>query len=116
MLVLGWRVCLLSRVCGARALLCAASIGRACESNLYTPAQMTYFRASADSRDARDVVFHRAVLKTCAGLKVDGRAAASIENTRLANNALIHALEIGDGDALDVAMQTHVNARRLKRK
>jgi hypothetical protein len=114
MLVLGWRVAwpLLSAG-GARALLCAASISRACESGLYTPNQLSYFRASAGSRDARDIIFHRAVMKTCAGLrKEDACAAASIEATRRANNQLMHALELGDGDALDQAMSAHMRAMR----
>ncbi len=70
-------------------------------------------RASASSRDARDLIFHRAIVKTCAGLrKEDACAAASIEISRKANNALIHAIEDGDGDALDRAMSAHMRARR----
>ena len=115
MLVLGWRVSWpLCAAGGARALLCPASISRACDSGLYTPNQLSYFHASAGSRDARDIVFHRAVMKTCAGLrKEDASAAASIEITRRANNQLMHALEVGDGEALDEAMSAHMQALSL---
>ena len=114
MLVLGWRV--LWPLCaagGARALLCPASIGTACDSGLYTSTQLQYMRASASSRDARDLIFHRAIVKTCAGLrKEDARAAASIEATRRANNQLMHALEVGDGEALDKAKSVHMRVCR----
>ncbi len=114
MLVLGWRVSWpLCAAGGARALLCPACIGTACESGLYSATQLQYMRASASSRDARDLIFHRAIVKTCAGLrKEDACAAASIEISRKANNALIHAIEDGDGDALDRAMSAHMRARR----
>ena len=114
MLVLGWRVSWpLCAAGGARALLCPASISRACESGIYTRNQISYFRASAGSRDARDIVFHRAVIKTCEGLQAEDEcAAASIEACRRANNQLMHALEVGDGDALDKAMSAHMRARR----
>ena len=80
-------------------MLCPASIGTACESGLYTSTQLQYMRASASSRDARDLIFHRAIVKTCTGLrKEDAGAVASIEATRRANNALIHAIEDGDGE------------------
>jgi hypothetical protein len=53
------------------------------------------------------------VIKTCEGLHTEDEcAAASIEITRRANNQLMHALEVGDGDALDRAMSAHVRARR----
>ena len=103
------------RGAGVRALLCPCSIGRACASGMFTPALLEYMRASRESRDARDIIFHRAVMKMCAGLrKEDACAAASIDTTRRANNALIHAIE--DGDALDAAMHAHVKARRVRRK
>ena len=116
MLVLGWRVAW--PVCamgGARALLCAASIGTACESGLYTVAQMSYMRASAGSRDARDVVWHRTIARTCAGLKQDLCALekSAVEAQRIANNQVMHALEAGNGDALDKAMHAHMRAHRL---
>ncbi len=101
---------------GARALLCAASIGTACESGMYTAAQMSYMRASASSRDARDLIFHRAIIKTCAGLKKEDACAAQMDATRRANNALIHALEDQDGEALDNAMEQHIRALQLRRK
>jgi uncharacterized membrane protein YhiD involved in acid resistance len=112
MLVLGWRVSW--PVCaagGARALLCAASIGTACESGMYTAAQMSYMRASAASRDARDLIWHRSVVKTCAGLKKEDACAAQMDSTRKANNQLMHALEDGDGDALDKAMELHMKRK-----
>ena len=114
MLVLGWRVSWpLCAAGGARALLCPASIGTACDSGLYTSTQLQYMRASASSRDARDLIFHRAIVKTCAGLrKEDACAAASIEATRRANNQLMHALELGDGEALDKAMSVHMRVCR----
>jgi len=114
MLVLGWRVWWpLCAAGGARALLCPAIIGTACDSGLYTSTLLQYMRASASSRDARDLIFHRAIVKTCAGLrKEDASAAASIEATRKANNALIHAIEDGDGEALDKAMSAHMRAWR----
>ena len=120
MLVLGWRVSWpLCAAGGARALLCPASIGTACESGLYTSTQLQYMRASASSRDARDLIFHRAIVNTCAGLrgaaKEDACAVASMETTRKINNALIHAIEDGDGEALDramSAMSAHVRAWR----
>jgi hypothetical protein len=115
MLVLGWRVAwpLLSAG-GARALLCAASIGQACESGLFTAAQLQYMRVSASSRDARDIVWHRTVARTCAALKKDMCAMerSAVEAQRLANNQLMHALELGDGDALDQAMSAHMRAMR----
>jgi len=98
-----------------RALLCPCSIGRACDSGMFTPALLEYMRASRESRDARDIIFHRAVLKMCAGLrKEDACAAASIDATRRANNALIHVIE--DGDALDAGMHERMKARALPKK
>lgn len=70
-------------VAGTRALLCAGSIGRACDSGLFTAAQLEYMRASRDSCDARDVVWHRAVTRL---VGVDGP-------DRARNNAIMHALE-----------------------
>ena len=116
MLVLGWRVSWpLCAAGGARALLCAASIGTACESGLYTVSQMSYMRASAGSRDARDVVWHRTIARTCAGLKQDMCALekSAVEAQRIANNQVMHALEAGNGDALDKAMHAHMRAHRL---
>jgi hypothetical protein len=110
MLVLGWRVWWpLCAADGVRALLCPASIGTACDSGLYTSTQLQYMRASASSRDARDLIFHRAIVKTCSGLrKEDASAAASIEATRRLNNQLMHAVEDAKGDALDIAMHPHM--------
>lgn len=84
---------------GTRALLCAGSIGRACDSGMFTPLQLEYMRASRESRDARDIIFHRAMMKMCAGLrKEDACVAACIDATRKANNALIHVID--DRDAV----------------
>ena len=103
------RVVLMDRLgrgaAGSRALLCAASLSRACDSGLYTTGQMSYMRASAGSRDVRDVTWHRSIMKTCAGLEVDASAAAQIDATRRANNALIHSLDTGDAEALDRALE-----------
>jgi hypothetical protein len=117
MLLLGWRVAW--PVCamgGARALLCASSLATACESGLYSATQLQYMRASASSRDARDLIWHRSVVKTCAGLKKEDACAAQMDITRRANNALIHALENQDGDALDKAMELHMKAWQVRRK
>ena len=116
MLVLGWRVSWpLFLAGGARALLCPASIGRACDSGMFTPALLEYMRASRESRDARDIIFHRAMMKMCTGLrKEDKCVAASIDVTRRANNALIHVIE--DGDALDAAKHEHMKSRHVRRK
>lgn len=103
------RVVLMDRLgrgaAGTRALLCAASLSRACESGLYTTAQVSYMRTSAGSRDVRDVTWHRSIMKTCAGLEIDASAAAQIDATRRANNALIHSLDTGDAEALDRALE-----------
>jgi hypothetical protein len=117
MLVLGWRVAWpVCAIGGARALLCASSLATACESGLYTAPQMSYLKASASSRDARDLIWHRSVVKTCAGLRKEDACAAQIDATRKANNALIHALEDADGSALDAAMSLHMQAWKVRRK
>ena len=67
----------------ARALLCPGSIGRACKSGMFSVAQLEYMRASRESCDARDVVWHRAVTKL-----VDAR------EDRAANNEIMHALDV----------------------
>jgi hypothetical protein len=38
-----------------RALMCTDSIGRVCDSGIFTTAQMEYMRASLESCNARDV-------------------------------------------------------------
>ena len=105
---MAWPVCAMG---GARALLCASSLATACESGLYSATQLQYMRASASSRDARDLIFHRAIIKTCAGLKKEDACAAQMDSTRKANNQLMHALEDGDGDALDKAMELHMKRK-----
>jgi hypothetical protein len=96
---------------GTRALLCAGSIGRAWDSGMFTQAQMEYMQATRESRDARDIIFHRAMMKMCAGLrKQDACVAASIDATRKANNALIHVLE--DVDDFDKAMPLNETLRK----
>jgi hypothetical protein len=68
---------------GTRALLCAGSIGRACDSGMFTVAQLEYMRASRESCDARDVSWHRSVTRL-----VDAHGP-----DRVRNNAIMHALE-----------------------
>lgn len=98
-----------------RAVLCAGSIGRACDSGMFTVTQLEYMRASRDSRDARDIIFHRAMMKMCAGMRKENACvAASIDATRRANNALIHVIE--EVDALDAAMHEHMKTRRVRHK
>ncbi len=94
-----WRACA-PRGVRWRALLCEASIERAFDSGMFTPALLEYMQASRESHDARDIIFHRGMMKMCAGLrKEDACAAASIDATRRANNALIHVIDDADGDA-----------------
>lgn len=66
----------------ARALLCPGSIRLACDSGMFSAAQLEYMRKSGESCDARDVVWHRAVAKL-----VDAR------EDRAANNEIMHALD-----------------------
>ena len=75
------------RAAGTRALLCAGSIGRACDSGLFTAAQMEYMRASRESCDARDVVWHRAVTRLVRVREHEN------EPDHARNNAIMHALE-----------------------
>jgi len=98
------RACGLRGAAGTRALLCAGSIGRACESGLFTPAQLEYMRASKASCDARDVVWHRAVTKAVARVETTQQAEQAwccaempgIPETDFeANNEIMHALEEG---------------------
>ena len=94
------------RAAPARALLCAGSIGRACESGLFTAAQLEYMRVSKESCDARDVVWHRAVTKAVHRLETVERAGQPwcctempeiAESDWAANNEIMHALEDADG-------------------
>jgi hypothetical protein len=113
MLISGWRVGWpLCAAGGARALFCAAGLGQACASGLFSVEQLAYLRASAHSRDARDLVWQRAAAKMCASTPRDTFAAASIEATRKLNNALLHALDVGDGAALESAMRAVAAAER----
>ena len=66
-----------------RALLSPATIARACDSSMFSVAQLEYMRASRDSVDARDVVWHRAVT----------RLVHAHAPERVANNEIIHALD-----------------------
>lgn len=77
-----------------RALLSPATIARACDSSMFSVAQMEYLRASRDSVDARDVVWHRAVT----------RLVHTHAPERVANNEIMHALDhetTQDGIAVD---------------
>lgn len=85
---------------GSRALLCAGSIGRACDSGMFTPLQLEYMRASRESCDARDVSWHRAVTRL-----VDTHGP-----DRVRNNAIMHALE--DMDDLEGAAPLNETARK----
>ena len=89
---------------GTRALLCAGSIGRACDSGMFTPLQLEYMRASRESCDARDVSWHRAVTRL-----VDTHGP-----DRVRNNAIMHVLEDVDGfeGATDKAMPANETARK----
>lgn len=89
---------------GTRALLCAGSIGRACDSGMFTAQQLEYMRASRESCDARDVSWHRAVTRL---VDVHGP-------DRVRNNAIMHALEDVDGfkGATDKAMPANETARK----
>lgn len=46
-----------------RALLSPATIALACDSGMFTAAQLEYLRVSRNSRDARDVAWHRSVTR-----------------------------------------------------
>jgi len=85
-----------------RAVLCAGSIGRACDSGMFTVTQLEYMRASRDSCDARDVVWHRAVTRL-----VDAHGP-----DRVRNNAIMHALE--DADRNETA-KAHRHGRGRRR-
>ena len=104
---------------GTRALLCPVSIGRACDSGMFTVAQLEYMRASRESCDARDVVWHRAVTKTVERLETMQQAGQpwccaempeKAETDRAANNEIMHALEDAEGRS-----QTKRKDRRGKR-
>lgn len=73
---------------GTRALLCAGSIRQACDSGLFTVHQLEYMRASRESCDARDVVWHRAVTRLTRTAGAEGH-----EPDHARNNAIMHALE-----------------------
>ena len=92
--------CLGRGAAGSRALLCAGSIGRACDSGMFTSAQLEYMRASRESCDARDVAWHRAVT----------RLVHAQGPERVRNNAIMHALE--DLDELDDAAPLNETARK----
>jgi hypothetical protein len=84
------------RVCTApaRALLCAGSIGRACDSGMFSAAQLEYMRASRKSCDARDVSWHRSVTKLVDAQGVWGTEdKQSTDTDRAANNEIMHALD-----------------------
>ena len=66
-----------------RALLSPATIARACDSGMFTAAQLEYLRASKNSGDARDVAWHRAVTRL-----VNAHAPE-----RVANNLIMHPLD-----------------------
>lgn len=96
--------CLGRGAAGSRALLCAGSIGRACDSGMFTPFQLEYMRASRESCDARDVSWHRAVTRL-----VDTHGP-----DRVRNNAIMHVLEDVDGfeGAIDKTMPANDTARK----
>jgi len=85
------------RGAGVRALLCPCSIGRACESGMFSVTQLEYMRASRESCDARDVSWHRAVT----------RLVHAHGPERAANNEIMHAL---DYEAVDDNKTLEVNA------
>jgi hypothetical protein len=89
---------------GTRALMCAGSIGRACDSGMFTVAQLEYMRASRESCDARDVSWHRAVTRL-----VDTHGP-----DRVRNNAIMHVLEDVDGfeGAMDKTMSANETAHK----
>ena len=66
-----------------RGLLSVATIERACDSDMFTAAQLQYMRSSRDSVDARDVAWHRAVTRL-----VNAHAPE-----RVANNEIMHQLD-----------------------
>jgi hypothetical protein len=85
-----------ARVCTApaRALLCAGSISEACDSGMFSAAQLEYMRASRESCDARDVVWHRAVTKLVDAHGVWGTTnEKGMHSDRAANNEIMHALD-----------------------
>ena len=85
---------------GTRALLCPATIARACDSGIFTVTQMEYMRASRESCDARDVSWHRSVTRLV--------GAQGNEPDRVRNNAIMHALEDAE---YAVAMPPNATAR-----
>jgi hypothetical protein len=66
-----------------RGLLSVATIERACDSDMFTAAQLQYMRSSRDSVDARDVAWHRAVT----------RLVNTHAPERVANNEIMHQLD-----------------------
>ncbi len=66
-----------------RALLSPATIALACDSGMFTAAQLEYLRVSRNSRDARDVAWHRSVT----------RLVHAHAPERDANNAIMHPLD-----------------------
>ena len=71
------------RALQVRAMLSPATIARACDSGMFTAAQLEYLRASKNSGDARDVAWHRAVTRL-----VNAHAPE-----RVANNLIMHPLD-----------------------
>ncbi len=66
-----------------RALLSPATIAQACDSGIFTAAQLEYLCATKNSVDARDVTWHRAVTRL-----VNAHAPE-----RAANNLIMHPLD-----------------------
>jgi hypothetical protein len=66
-----------------RALLSPATIALACDSGMFTAAQLEYLRATKNSGDARDVAWHRSVTRL-----VNAHAPE-----RVANNDIMHPLD-----------------------
>ena len=76
-------MCAHMRPLQVRALLSPATIALACDSGMFTAAQLEYLRASRKSRDARDVAWHRSVTKL---VHTHGPE-------REANNGIMHPLD-----------------------
>jgi len=83
MLALAHAVRFPMRLLNTRALLSPATIARACDSSMFSVAQLEYLRASRDSVDARDVAWHRSVT----------RLVHAHAPERVANNEIMHALD-----------------------
>ena len=81
-----------------RALLSVVTIARACDSDMFTVAQLEYMRSSRDSADARDVAWHRAVTRL-----VNAHAPE-----RVANNEIMHQLDYDE-------KQAYSNLSKLKK-